>query len=619
MASAPPTPDGAYNAAATAFQAGRIAEARDILLPWVQAGVPDARLHGLLGFVLRRSGDVPGAEAALASARSLAPLELVYILAQGELMTVVGRMADAETAYRDVLALAPQRAAGQPIAKPVLDALEGLATALLTQGRPAEALPFLQAEVDAGSRDLRLLFLQAQIYRALGQPEAALEIFEQCVKDHPQNPSLRHNLAAGYADLQMWPEAEQASAESFRLGARGEAPWLVRGRALTGLGRLSEGENVYRQAVEQGIAGPDIHRDLSQLIWMQTGDLKDASAPQRAVLAKVPLDLGAITALAKLHQVAGDLDGAQAVVQKALRGGAKDASLHLLLADINLTLGDAASSRAEAERAMALNPEHPGVWARLCDADLALGRPDTAVAIIEDILSFDPHNVTATARLATAYRLMGDPRYKALYDYQAYVQAYEIETPDGWSSLPAYLSDLSALLTRLHSFQKQPFDQSLRNGSQTSQNFLRSTDPILQAFFKAIDAPIRAHMQRVSESPGILGRRNLGDYRIAGSWSVFLRPEGFHADHIHHEGWISSAFYVEVPTQVSPDPKAGWIKFGEPGQPTQPKLGPEHYIQPKPGTLALFPSYMWHGTVPFTSPERRITIAFDVVPRTPSR
>ena len=619
MAAAPSTPESAYNAAGTAFQAGRTAEARDILIPWVEAGVPDARLHGLLGFVLRKAGDVAGAEAALAGARRLAPLELVYILAQGELMTATGRIAEAETAYRDVLALAPVRAAGAPISKPVLDALEGLAASLTAQGRPAEALPILQAEVDTGARDLRLLFALAQAHRAVGQPEAALEIFEQCVKDHPRSPSMRHNLAAGSADLQMWPEAEMATAEAFRLGATGEAPWLVRGRALTGMGRLGEGEDAFRQAVEQGLAGPEIHRDLSQLIWMRTGDLKESSAPQRAVLAKDPRDLGAVTALAKLHQVAGDLEGARSVAQAALETGVRDASLHLLLSDVDLSLGDAAASRAEAEKALHLDPEHPGTWARLCDADLALGRPVAAAGLLEEVLSFDPFNVTATARLATAYRLMGDPRYKALYDYETFVQPYEIETPEGWSSMSAYLGDLAACLTRLHNFRKEPFDQSLRNGSQTSQNLMRSSDPTLRAFFTAIDKPIRSHMRRVAEAPGALGRRHLGDYRIAGSWSVFLRPDGFHADHIHHQGWLSSAFYVETPTQPSPDPKAGWIKFGEPGQPTQPALGPEHFIQPKPGLLALFPSYMWHGTVPFASPERRITIAFDVVPRAPTR
>jgi Putative 2OG-Fe(II) oxygenase len=30
--------------------------------------------------------------------------------------------------------------------------------------------------------------------------------------------------------------------------------------------------------------------------------------------------------------------------------------------------------------------------------------------------------------------------------------------------------------------------------------------------------------------------------------------------------------------------------------------------------LVLFPSYFWHGTVPFESSADRLTIAFDVVP-----
>jgi hypothetical protein len=47
---------------------------------------------------------------------------------------------------------------------------------------------------------------------------------------------------------------------------------------------------------------------------------------------------------------------------------------------------------------------------------------------------------------------------------------------------------------------------------------------------------------------------------------------------------------------------------------TEPPLDAEHYIRPRPGRLVLFPSYMWHGTVPFTTAERRMTIAFDIVP-----
>ena len=44
-------------------------------------------------------------------------------------------------------------------------------------------------------------------------------------------------------------------------------------------------------------------------------------------------------------------------------------------------------------------------------------------------------------------------------------------------------------------------------------------------------------------------------------------------------------------------------------------LSAEHLVQPEPGLLVLFPSYMWHGTVPFSSAEQRLTCAFDIVRR----
>ena len=59
--------------------------------------------------------------------------------------------------------------------------------------------------------------------------------------------------------------------------------------------------------------------------------------------------------------------------------------------------------------------------------------------------------------------------------------------------------------------------------------------------------------------------------------------------------------------------RAGWLKFGEPGS-TVPGCPPEHFVRPEPGMLALFPSYFWHGTVPFGHGGRRLTAAFDVLP-----
>ena len=93
-----------------------------------------------------------------------------------------------------------------------------------------------------------------------------------------------------------------------------------------------------------------------------------------------------------------------------------------------------------------------------------------------------------------------------------------------------------------------------------------------------------------------------------------LKRNGFHTNHIHPDGMLSSAYYVEIPSETEDQSlKSGWIKFGEPRL-RIPGHGPERQIQPKPGRLVLFPSYMWHGTNPIYGSEARMCIAFDVRP-----
>ncbi len=209
---------------------------------------------------------------------------------------------------------------------------------------------------------------------------------------------------------------------------------------------------------------------------------------------------------------------------------------------------------------------------------------------------------------------MDDPRYRELYDYDTMVRGWTIDTPDGWANLPAYLGDLALALRRENVLRGHPFDQSLRRGSQTLTDLGLSEDPAIKAFFQAIDGPIRRHMEAIGQGSDPLRRRNTGDYRIQGAWSVRLRPTGFHVDHVHQKGWLSSACHIELPPVVGAGGQEGWLKFGEPGVPTVPAQGPEYLVKPEPGRLVLFPSYMWHGTMPFSGIHERLTVAFDVVP-----
>jgi hypothetical protein len=98
---------------------------------------------------------------------------------------------------------------------------------------------------------------------------------------------------------------------------------------------------------------------------------------------------------------------------------------------------------------------------------------------------------------------------------------------------------------------------------------------------------------------------------------VRLYSGGYHVNHVHPEGWISSACYIHLPEGMGgKDGNAGCIKFGESPLGLGDREVIERVVRPEPGQLALFPSYAWHGTFDFEAPETdyRLTAPFDVIP-----
>jgi hypothetical protein len=91
---------------------------------------------------------------------------------------------------------------------------------------------------------------------------------------------------------------------------------------------------------------------------------------------------------------------------------------------------------------------------------------------------------------------------------------------------------------------------------------------------------------------------------------VRLTGGGFHVAHIHPHGVLSSACYFAVPQPSAP--QEGWLEIGGPPTGLDLPLDPLVRIEPRAGRVALFPSFMYHGTRPFSGGER-LTVAFDVV------
>jgi hypothetical protein len=359
----------------------------------------------------------------------------------------------------------------------------------------------------------------------------------------------------------------------------------------------------------------EAHNELAQLIWLRTGDLAAATAPLDRALAILPDDAMLLAAKAAILQGAGDARAAFACLA-ALAQRSDSAPALLLRAGLAAIEFDSSAALELAMRAVRRSPGDVAARSLLVAAQLAVGDARAALADCESLLAECPDDQYLIALQTTAWRLLGDERYAVVCNYQDLVAPVELETPAGWTRRADFLADLAASLLRLHDPRGHPLlFQSLRGGTETTVDLSRSNDPVIEALFQTFSAPINDYLARIGRGADPLRRRNTGRWRFNGSWSVRLRSSGYHSIHTHPRGWISSACYIELPDEMADAASPqGSLRFGEPGFATTPTLGYEHVVRPAVGMLVLFPSYFWHGTVPFTGSRARLTLAFDVVP-----
>jgi tetratricopeptide (TPR) repeat protein len=596
---------GLLEAGAQRLNAGRPVEARPFLEQAVRLAPNLSEAHHLMGVCLRLAGDAAGAEPFLRKALSMDKRQASYHASLGEALEALQRPGEAEKSYRAALA----------INRRCIPAVRQLTLLLTGAGRAQEALQVISPLFAAGPvTDQGLLYAYAGALRGAGRDEAALEAHRQAVAAAPTSGVAEHNLAALNGDLGRHREAEEGARRAMAKGLRAPETRLVQARALAGLGDYEPARAAFQAVLQERPLDPDAHRDLAQMIWMKTADAAQATAALDAALRAAPQAVALRRLKAKVLTYADDLAGAHGVLEAAVHAHPDDLSTRLAASQAAVKAGARSAGLAHAEHAKGLAPSDLGVETTLCEALLACGRPEEASASAQRIMRADPASQPGAAYLATAWRLLGDSRHEEIYDYERFVGAYPIEAPKGWSSLNAYLADLADALHVEHGQKTHPFDQSLRHGSQVSQ-LLSRPHPAIQAFPSAVRGPVRAHMAALGRGKDPLRARNQGDFRVRGAWSVKLRGgAGLHVDHIHPEGWLSSACYIQLPEAVDSG-QQGWIKFGEPGVVTEQPLDAVRFVKPQAGLLVLFPSYMWHGTLPFEGDQARLTIAFDIVPK----
>ncbi|MDX1546314.1 MAG: tetratricopeptide repeat protein [Rhodothermales bacterium] len=231
-----------------------------------------------------------------------------------------------------------------------------LGRAHLLLGRPAQALPPLEASVRLDPGIPERLNTLAQAYEAAGRDPAVIErLYQRALAIQPALADVRVNYGRFLETQGRLPEA----LAQYRAAAA-EQPWLAAahfnlGTAHLRQGAAEEGEAALRRAVE---LAPDHVRALSNLglLYAMQGREQDARAFFERAIAAGPDDPVALGNLGTYHLNAGDLGRAIALLRRAVEADPAylDGLLNLALAHFRAE--DYEQAAVYARRALAVDP-----------------------------------------------------------------------------------------------------------------------------------------------------------------------------------------------------------------------------------------------------------------------
>lgn len=563
----------------------------------------------LLGLVRAMQGKPEEAEQLYKKSLGVRPNQPNVRHNLGNVLMALGRPDEAIAAYREAVKQKPDYA----------DAHVGLATALAARDI-ASAERHYRIALKHQPQAMRARLGLSALLNEQGRAEESEQILRQGLSKPPANPreaaQLEFNLASALKLQQRFDEALALYDHVKQVAPDITETEFARGSTLQRMGRFDDAIASYRRAIAANPLNIGAHHELNALLYRLRRDDEFLTSYDEA--AKRAPKAGALpTGKALFLTRAQRFAEARVELEKALALNPDDPAARNGLAVTLTGLGEYDGAIAAYDAALQRAPDDVLLRTNFAGALLQAGDAARGLAMAESAVARAPLDQSVLATYDLALRAAGDARADALNDYENFVAVFDLEPPEGFKDMAEFNLALNAALDALHTDSREPVDQTLKGGTQTFERLFFSGHDLVEQLRGRIEEAVAryiAEMREAADHP-LLGRRRKA-FQFSGSWSSRLRDCGFHINHFHPKGWISSCYYVALPDAVADkDGKQGWLKLGEPAFDARLKSPIQRTVEPKPGRLVLFPSYTWHGTVPFRSSQDRTTIAFDAVPK----
>ena len=477
-----------------------------------------------------------------------------------------------------------------------------------------------------------------------GQLAQAESLAKGLITQHANVFILHHVLALALDGQQKFAEAVVSYQNALNLQTNSPDLLFNLGIALTNLNKLDEAAAAYQQAIKINPIFFEAYGNLGTILQRQ-GKLDEAIASYQKGLKINPQDARGYFNLGTVLRDKGLLADAVSAYQQAITLFPNYTDAYNNLGETLRDQGNMDAAVKSYQAALKLNPNHANANYNMAEFLYLAKKYDEAISYFERSQLDDWQE----RRLYCLYKAEKFDAFKANRDalaggtkntspFLATLSSHysiNFKQPDTYNFCKNGLdfvyqnkilepnSDLlKNLLNDIHHADIAERKQGrLTNGQQSAGNLFKRPEASFRALAEIIKQEFLSYKNNFSGADCELIHSFPTELEFTSSWYVKMQQGGHLSAHIHELGWISGAVYLAMPT-----PKAGSIEgafeYGTHGddypiiKPHNLQSFPVANVMPKVGDIVLFPSSLFHRTIPFNSNEARICIAFDLKPST---
>tara|TARA_B100001123_G_scaffold245672_1_gene274604 strand:- start:578 stop:2062 length:1485 start_codon:yes stop_codon:yes gene_type:complete len=436
--------------------------------------------------------------------------------------------------------------------------------------------------------------------------------------------------------------------------------------------KIQEAINYFEKTIENKSNHASAHNNLG-VAFRQLKNYQRAMVYYEKAIKIEPSHASAHDNLGEVFRLLGELQKARSCHEKAIQINPKNGNAHSNLGEVFRLLGEFQKARDCHEKAIEINPKNTESYNSLGTIMNELGDQQKAISCYEKTIEIQPNHSNAHNNLGNIFRklkkfqkaadyfvqsatIYGNAQFlectylaSGVKPYSELLDTFAKKDPTNLriAALASYVSTKENI-KNVYPFCKNPlnyfFSVNLKNefesSNQLSERLLKTSDKLdtswqvknlvkngqqstgnllNKSFFEIIELKKKIEKQISIYRNNF---KNSNDYFITKwpticsltGWYIKLKKQGQLKSHIHETGWLSGVLYLKIPKLLKKN--EGSINLSLQGfdYPYDKNL-PNLYFSPKPFDLILYPSSLFHYTVPFDSDEERHCIAFDLTPK----